>query len=301
MNFSSFIAKLDDKKIEYRKNEKMSSHTTFKIGGEADAFVVPKSMNELKFVLKEAKDSNVNVFILGKGSNLLVSDEGVDGAVVSLAKLDSIELDGNIITCESGANLSAVCNVALKNGLTGLEFAYGIPGSVGGALYMNAGAYDGEMSMVVTGAYCLDDDNNEIYIESKDMDLSYRNSIFKKNKFVITKVVLKLKNGNKSEIKNKMEDLLSRRKSKQPLEFPSAGSTFKRPKGNFAGTLIEKNGLKGTKIGGAMVSEKHAGFIINFNNATCKDVKMLIKKIQDTVNDNDGILLETEVISLGRR
>lgn len=301
MDFSSFIKKLEDKKIEYRENEVMSGHTTFKIGGTADAFVLPKDKEELKFTLNNAKNFGVPIFILGKGSNLLVSDKGIEGAVVSLSMLDEIKSKDNIITCGAGANLSAVCAVALKNGLSGLEFAYGIPGSVGGAVYMNAGAYGGEMSSVVTGAYCLDKDKNEIYIEKKDMDLSYRNSIFKNNGFVITEVVLELVKGNETEIKDKMNDLIKRRKEKQPLEFPSAGSTFKRPAGNFAGTLIEKNGLKGTKIGGAMVSKKHAGFIINFDNATSKDVEELIEKVKDTVMKNDGVLLEPEVITVGRR
>ncbi len=301
MDFSSFIKKLEDKKIEYRENEVMSSHTTFKIGGTADAFVLPKDKEELKFTLNNAKNFGVPIFILGKGSNLLVSDKGIEGAVVSLSMLDGIKAEDNIITCGAGANLSAVCTVALKNGLSGLEFAYGIPGSVGGAVYMNAGAYGGEMSAVVIGAYCLDKDNNEIYIEKKDMDLSYRNSIFKNNGFVITEVVLELVKGNETEIKDKMNDLIKRRKEKQPLEYPSAGSTFKRPAGNFAGTLIEKNGLKGTKIGGAMVSKKHAGFIINFDNATSKDVEELIEKVKDTVMKNDGVLLEPEVITVGRR
>lgn len=301
MDFSSFIKKLEDKKIEYRKNEMMNSHTTFKIGGTADVFVLPKDKAELKFTLNNAKNLGVPIFILGKGSNLLVSDKGIEGAVVSLSMLNEIKAEDNIITCGAGANLSAVCTVALKNGFSGLEFAYGIPGSVGGAVYMNAGAYGGEMSSVVIGAYCLDKDNNEIYIEKKDMDLSYRNSIFKNNGYVITEVVLELVRGNETEIKDKMNDLIKKRKEKQPLEFPSAGSTFKRPVGNFAGTLIEKNGLKGTKIGGAMVSEKHAGFIINFDNATSSDVQELIEKVKDTVMKNDGVLLEPEVITVGRR
>lgn len=277
----------------------MKEHTTFKIGGNADLYAEPKSRDELLFLLSCAKGCGIPVFILGKGSNLLVSDKGIEGLVICLLKMNSVSVEGTGMTCECGANLSGACIAAQQNSLSGLEFAYGIPGSVGGALFMNAGAYGGEMKQVVKGAYCLDENLNEIYLENSQMDLSYRHSIFKNN-MIITKVIFELSVGDKEEISAKMQEFLKRRKEKQPLEYPSAGSTFKRPEGNFAGTLIEKNGLKGVRQGGAMVSEKHAGFIINYDNATAKDVAALIEKIKETVYNGDGIALETEVIIVGR-
>ena len=296
----SFIKSLKEKNIAFSSDEAMSLHTSFKIGGNADIFVCPETEEQLKLVLKAAKENTVPVFILGKGSNLLVSDEGIEGAVVSISCLDAIIADGNEITCGAGAHLSKLCTSALQNSLSGLEFAYGIPGSVGGALYMNAGAYGGEMAGVVKGAYCLNENGESVYISKEDMELGYRTSIFKTNGLIITSVVFALSNGDEAEIKAKMDELMERRKSKQPLEYPSAGSTFKRPEGNFAGTLIEQNGLKGLTVGGAQVSEKHAGFVINVGGATCKDVKELIASIRKTVLENSGVALETEVISVGR-
>jgi len=300
LNLKSFYCSLIQKNIECRENEKMDRHTTFKIGGNADIFVCPKTKKELSFALKCAKDNDVSVFILGKGSNLLVSDSGIEGAVICLSNLDGVSVLDNTITCGAGANLSLICTTALKHELSGMEFAYGIPGSVGGAVYMNAGAYGGEMSQIVKGAYCLDFSGNEVYIDNEKMNFGYRNSAFKQNGLIVTEVIIELNKGDKNEIADKMQDLLSRRKDKQPLEYPSAGSTFKRPLNNFAGTLIEKNGLKGKTVGGAMVSEKHAGFVINFDNATALDVKNLIKQVQDAVYKNDGIMLETEVIFVGK-
>ena len=301
MNLDSFTEKLNTEKIKYRKNEIMKSHTTFKIGGKADVFVMPENKNELKILLNSAKENNVPFFIIGKGSNLLVSDNGIEGAVISLSEFDKISLSENTINCGAGVNLSALCNFALKNSLAGLEFAYGIPGSVGGALFMNAGAYGGEISQVVSGAFCIDFDGNEVFLKREDMNLSYRNSVFKNSNLIISEVVFELETSNSSEIKAKMQEYIEKRKTKQPLEYPSAGSTFKRPVGNFAGTLIEKNGLKGELSGGAMVSDKHAGFIINYDNATANDVLNLMDKVQKTVLSNDNILLEPEVIFVGRR
>ena len=301
MNLDAFTEKLNNEKINYKKDEIMKSHTTFKIGGKADVFVLPESKKELTVLLKSAKINDIPVFLLGKGSNLLVSDGGIEGAVVSLERFDSICATDNVIKCGAGVKLSALCGFALKNNLSGLEFAYGIPGSVGGALYMNAGAYGGEISQVVSGAYCIDADGNEVFLKKDEMDLYYRNSAFKHNNLIILEVIFELKNGESSEIKAKMQDYIERRKEKQPLEYPSAGSTFKRPAGNFAGTLIEKNGLKGAKFGGAMVSTKHAGFIINFDNATANDVLSLMEKVRRTVLTGDNVLLEPEVIFVGRR
>ena len=301
MNLDSFTEKLNTEKIKYRKNEIMKSHTTFKIGGKADVFVMPENKNELKILLNSAKENDVPFFIIGKGSNLLVSDNGIEGAVISLSRFDDILVSGNTIKCGAGVKLSSLCSFALKNSLAGLEFAYGIPGSVGGALFMNAGAYGGEISQVVSGAFCIDFDGNEVFLKREDMNLSYRNSVFKNSNLIILEVVFELETSNSSEIKAKMQEYIEKRKAKQPLEYPSAGSTFKRPVGNFAGTLIEKNGLKGELSGGAMVSDKHAGFIINYDNATANDVLNLMDKVQKTVLSNDNVLLEPEVIFVGRR
>lgn len=301
MQLNNLSDRLNEYKIEYICNEPMSRHTTFKIGGNADIFVKVKSEQELKTVIRLAKEFDVPYFILGKGSNLLVSDKGIDGLVISLDGIDGIAVDGDEIVCGAGASLKNVCLAARDASLSGLEFAYGIPGSVGGALYMNAGAYGGEMSQVTVSAVAIDDSGNDINFSLADMKLGYRTSAFKNTNLIITKVKFKLNQGDVGEIKAKMDDFLTRRRDKQPLEFASAGSTFKRPEGYFAGALIEKNNLKGVTIGGAQVSCKHAGFVINTGNATCGDVSSLIKKVQDTVKAADGVYLEPEVIFVGRK
>ena len=286
--------------IEYKKQEPMCLHTSFKIGGPADFFVLPDNTEKLCLLIKEIKALNIPYFVLGKGSNLLVSDKGIEGCVISLSKLDAITVSGEEITAFAGASLASVCVAAEQNSLSGMEFAYGIPGCVGGSLYMNAGAYGGEMSHIVKSATFIDEDGNQCEISLEDMLLGYRTSVFKKGDRIITSVTFKLKCGEKCEIRTAMDDYMNRRKSKQPLEYPSAGSTFKRPEGHFAGALIEKNNLKGTTVGGAMVSEKHAGFLINYNKATCKDVKNLMRLVKTTVLKADGIELEPEVIFIGR-
>lgn len=297
MAFQKFCC---ENQISLKNDELMKNHTSFKIGGKADYFVNVCSQEELKAVIKKAKELELPYFILGKGSNLLVSDKGIEGIVICLTGLNNITVSEDEIIADAGASLAHVCMKAYENGLTGLEFAYGIPGTVGGGLYMNAGAYGGEISQVVVSAECIDGDANTQNIDISDMKLGYRTSIFKTNDKIITSVKFKLKKGNCEEIKAKMDDFLSRRKDKQPLEYPSAGSTFKRPEGYFAGALIEKNNLKGFGVGGAMVSEKHAGFVINYNNATSEDVKNLIKEIQNRVLRNDNVSLEPEVIFVGR-
>lgn len=301
MQLKSFKAALLEKEIHFTENESMSLHTTFKIGGAADVFIRVKNAEQLENTLKLAKEYSVPYFILGKGSNLLVSDLGIEGAIITTKQLENIKVEGNRIICEAGAHLSRLCTEAMNNGLTGLEFAYGIPGSVGGALYMNAGAYGGEMSQVVVGAYCINENLEREYIDLKDMHLGYRTSVFKKNNAIITKIIFELKTGDKKLIKQKMDELMQRRLDKQPLDFPSAGSTFKRPPDNFAGALIEKNNLKGVKIGGAMVSDKHAGFVINEGNAKAQDVLDLIEHIKETVYKNNGVMLEPEIIFKGRK
>ena len=301
MQLDNLCARFNECKIEYVLGEPMSRHTTFKIGGNADAFVRVKDESELKTVISLAKEFDVPCFILGKGSNLLISDEGIEGVVISVDGINDIKIDGDTIVCGAGVSLRALCIAAQKASLSGLEFAYGIPGTVGGALYMNAGAYGGEMSQVVVSATVIDHDGNTHSLRLEQMNLGYRTSVFKNTDLIITSVKFKLKRGNANEIKAAMDDFFARRRDKQPLEFPSAGSTFKRPEGYFAGALIEKNNLKGVSVGGAQVSEKHAGFVINTGNATCSDVLSLIKNVQETVRAADGVDLEPEVIFVGRK
>ncbi len=299
MDFSAFVSFCDEEKIEYKEQEPMRFHTSFKIGGPAAILVLPKNETELSAVLKAVKKNSLPYFILGKGSNLLVSDEGLNKIVISLSALCDITVSGEEIKAGAGASLSAVCSKALSESLTGLEFAFGIPGGIGGALYMNAGAYGGEMSQVVKEAEYITADGEKGSIGIEEMKLGYRTSIFKSSNMIITSVTFSLSKGEKEEIRFKMDDYMGRRKAKQPLEYPSAGSTFKRPEGYFAGALIEKNNLKGKRIGGAMVSEKHAGFVINYDNATARDVKELMKFISDTVLESDGVKLEPEIIFIG--
>ena len=286
--------------IAFKINEPMSCHTSFKIGGAADIFISVGSAGELSAVFKKCGELDIPRLVIGKGSNLLVSDSGVEGAVISLLNMNEISVKGEEIICGAGAALSDACRAALDNSLTGLEFAYGIPGSIGGAVYMNAGAYGGEMADVVLSAECLMTDGSIVKVNASQMNFGYRKSVFKENGTTVLSAVLKLRQGNKKEIQEKMDDYICRRKSKQPLEYPSAGSFFKRPTGYFAGALIEKNGLKGETVGGAQVSEKHAGFIINRGGASCEDVKKLGKTVSDRVFAAEGVRLEPEVIFVGR-
>ncbi len=282
-------------------NEPMAKHTTFKIGGPADLFIRIFNINSLKVILKEIIGNSLNYFLLGKGSNLLVSDLGFRGIVLKLDGDFNIvkKTDDTTVQCGSSASLAKACVFALKNKLSGLEFAWGIPGTCGGATYMNAGAYNSDMSSIITNCMSIDKKGFIKNIEAKDLKLSYRKSIFSENDDVILYTSMKLSPGDKNKIRSQMYKYISRRKLKQPLEFPNSGSIFKRPPNNYAGTLIEKCGLKGKKIGDAMVSDKHAGFIINIGNATCQNVTDLIKFVQETVFNKTGILLEREVIILG--
>ncbi len=300
MDLKAFKEFCDFEKIEYKALEPMCNHTSFKIGGPADLFVNISETEELKKIIVKLGELKIPYFVIGKGSNLLVSDKGVEGVVISLSGLDGIEVTGDIISAGAGASLAAVCTVAANNSLTGLEFAYGIPASVGGALFMNAGAYGGEMADAVIKAEYISENGEVAEISLEDMLLGYRTSVFKNSNNIITKVYYRLKKGDKTEIRAAMDSFMSRRKSKQPLEFPSAGSTFKRPVGYFAGALIEKNDLKGFSIGGAEVSSKHAGFVINSGNATCEDVKKLMAHIKETVLKSDNVELHPEVIFVGR-
>ncbi len=278
-------------------NEPMSEHTSFKIGGPAALFVKPSCVEDIKTVAGFAKQNDIKYRIVGKGSNLLVSDKGYDGIIINLGEeFKEIKLiDENTIYASSGVSLAELCRFACDNSLSGLEFAFGIPGSVGGAIYMNAGAYGGEIKDVISKAYHIDLDMSEGFFEKDKLELSYRHSAYTDNKFCITGGEFTLNKGVQSEIKEKMDDFMSRRKSKQPLNYPSAGSTFKRPVGNYASALIEQCGLKGKSVGGAMVSTKHSGFVVNTGNATCSDVLELVEEVKKEVFDKTGYKLECEV------
>ena len=281
-----------------REKEPMSLHTTFRIGGPADCFIECSDVEKLPTLLTELKVQNVPFWVVGKGSNLLISDEGLKGAVLYICD-DKVTVNGNTVTARAGAKLSSVCNAAKESSLSGLEFAFGIPGSVGGAVYMNAGAYGGEIKQCITSCTSITLDGKIKRYNADEMMLGYRTSAFKQNNEIILEATFELMSDKKQDVLARMDDFLTRRKDKQPLEYPSAGSTFKRPEGYFAGALVEQSGLKGFSVGGAEVSEKHAGFVINKNNATCEDVLNLIKHIQSTVKTNFGVDLETEVIYLG--
>lgn len=283
-----------------REEEYLRHHTTFKIGGPADLFVEPTTMAELSFALRTIHEFDVPVTIIGCGSNILVKDGGIRGAVVSVRHMTQImDCNDNVLCIGSGYMLKDVSEFAWENGLTGLEFAIGIPGTLGGAVFMNAGAYDGEMSHVVTAVRAVDFQGNIKEYDASHLDFGYRHSVFHDNHEVIGEVIMTLKPGDKNVIKARMDELTEKRESKQPLEFASAGSTFKRPPGYFAGTLIEQTGLKGLSVGDAQVSHKHAGFVINTGSASAKDVLDLIAEVQRRVYDQHGVHLEPEVRMIG--
>jgi len=282
------------------ENEPMCNHTTFKVGGCADWFLMPQNSEQLSAVIKAVHESDMPMFILGNGSNLLVGDKGIRGAVICLCKkMDKIEVCGDEIFAEAGAVLSRISNAALAAELSGVEFASGIPGTLGGAIYMNAGAYEHEMKEIVKSVKYMDLSGSIFEADCEDCGFGYRTSLFSKNDWIILGCTLKLKKDVKDAIKGRIADYTQRRVSKQPLDKPSAGSTFKRPVGYFAGGLIEQAGLKGYSVGGAQVSEKHAGFIINAGGATAKDVLELIEYVRKTVYEKFGVMLEPEVKMMG--
>lgn len=278
-------------------NEPLSKHTTFHIGGPCSMMIIPNSCECLSELIKFINKENIRFLVMGKGSNMLCSDEGFDGAVLLLDKsFGSIELiSDDTIRAEAGAPLIALCTKALEHGLTGLEFAYGIPGTVGGGIYMNAGAYGGEMKDIIVSVNSIDKNGVMHTYSADELDFGYRRSRFTDCGEVIVSGDFKLSHGDRAEIESRMNELMGRRKSKQPLDHPNAGSTFKRPEGQFAGKLIQDSGLRGTTIGGAQVSEKHCGFVINKGGATCEDVKALIGRVQDTVLEKTGFMLECEI------
>ncbi len=295
---TDIIKELEIAGIDFLLNEPMKLHTTFRTGGEAAVFTQPHNDSQLSKILEICKSFGKEPFILGNGSNLLVSDEGIrDKVVISIDKgFDFIEkIDETTLRVGAGVSLGTLCKFALSESLSGLEFAFGIPGLVGGAVFMNAGAYDGEIKDVVAESSYITFDGQSGRFTGEQQKFSYRSSAYSKGGYVITEAVFSLKKSDSASIKEKMYGFLERRKDKQPLDYPSAGSTFKRPEGYFAGALIEQSGLKGHRIGGAMVSPKHAGFIINYDNATTDDIVALIDYCRKTVNDKFGVELETEI------
>ncbi|WP_093690578.1 UDP-N-acetylmuramate dehydrogenase [Sporolituus thermophilus] len=297
-----FLNKLKDiaSADRVRTDEPMTQHTTFRIGGPADFFFVPASTGEVAAALALAAKFGVPVTVLGNGSNVLVLDKGIRGLVIKFDEhMGYIRHTGAHIYAGAGASLGDVSRYAACQGLTGMEFAVGIPGSVGGAVFMNAGAYDGEMGQVVCAVIAVCPDGTLKRFTNADIDFGYRHSVFQENKCVICEVELALKVGSTAEISRKMDEYTNRREAKQPVEMPSAGSTFKRPPGYYAGTLIEQTGLKGLRIGGAQVSDKHAGFIINAGGATAQDVLALIREVQRRVHEKFNVQLQPEVRIIG--
>lgn len=283
-----------------KQQEPMSRHTTFRIGGPADFYLCPHSTNEVQEIVEICKEEKLPYFVLGNGSNLLVSDKGYRGVVIQLWKnFSDITVKDCCIQAKAGALLSKVAAEALEAGLTGMEFASGIPGTIGGAAFMNAGAYGGEMKDIIKSVKVLDTQGEVRVLPKEELKMGYRTSIVKEKGYTVLSVELELTRGNQEEIRNTMEDLKERRTSKQPLEMPSAGSTFKRPDGYFAGKLIMDSGLRGFSVGGAQVSEKHCGFVVNKGGATAMDVLNLIWEVQRRVKEQFGVDLETEVRFLG--
>ncbi|MGL4655211.1 MAG: UDP-N-acetylmuramate dehydrogenase [Sarcina sp.] len=281
-------------------NAPMSEHTCFKVGGPADILVTPSTAKEVANVVAVCKDNNIPYMVVGNGSNILVKDGGIDGVVIKLEKMNKLEISGNEIKAECGVMLSKVSKLAADNSLTGAEFACGIPGTIGGAVFMNAGAYNGEMSDIMIGAEVLTKDGEVITLHKDELELGYRTSAVMTHGYVVLTATVKLEEGDKKAIDDRVADLTFKREDKQPLEYASAGSTFKRPEGYFAGKLIQDSGLKGYAVGNACVSEKHSGFVINKGGATASDILAVIKHVQDTVKENFGVDLHTEVRIIGK-
>ena len=297
-----YLEKLKEIFKEVYINEPMKNHTSFRTGGPADVYVKADRAENIIKAIEMLKKENVEYMIIGNGSNLLVSDRGICGAVIEIGSMmNNISVEGEKIYAEAGALLSSLAAAAAENCLTGLEFASGIPGSVGGAVVMNAGAYDGEIKDAIDYADVIDNEGNILRLTKDELGLSYRHSVIDEKKMIVIGAGFRLKEGDGRAIKEKMADFAARRREKQPLNYPSAGSTFKRPEGHFAGKLIEDAGLKGKTIGGAQVSQKHAGFIINTGDATTEDVLELMDCCVETVYNKFGVRLEPEVRFIGRK
>ncbi len=282
-----------------KEKEPMSAHTSFKIGGAADRFVSTADVIQAALILRFCTERQIPLLVVGNGSNLLVSDNGIDGVVLHM-DASAIEVEGTRLTVQAGASLTRACLTACERGLSGLEFAYGIPGTMGGGVYMNAGAYGGQLSDVVRSVTALTASGEIVELSAEQLDFGYRHSVLMEQPLTVWSVTLELEAGDPSAIRAKMEEHMAARKEKQPLEYPSGGSFFKRPAGHFAGALIERCGLKGFTVGGAQVSEKHAGFVINRGGATCADVMELCRQVQDKVKTAYGVDLEREVQLVGR-
>lgn len=281
-------------------DEPMSRHTTFRVGGPADFFVTPKAKEEVRDVIRICKEAGMPYYIIGNGSNLLVSDAGYRGVIVQIYKeMNEVKVEGDLVKAQAGALLSGIAAKALGAELSGFEFASGIPGTIGGACVMNAGAYGGEMKDVLESVTVLTGEGKIIELGRNELELGYRTSVIAKKGYIVLGAALKLECGDGEKIKTYMDELKEKRVTKQPLEYPSAGSTFKRPEGYFAGKLIQDSGLKGFTIGGAQVSEKHSGFVINKGNATAADVMELIRQVTAKVKEDTGVTMEPEVKQIG--
>ena len=292
-----FVTQLQMVGIDLKQGEPMCRHTSFQIGGPVAVMAFPDSPEQVGEILKIARRYEITPMILGAGSNILAPDEGLDTVVIELrTAMNRVEeRSKGEFEAQAGAAMARLATFAMERGYTGLEFAHGIPGTVGGGVYMNAGAYGGEMCQVVTGVTAMDREGKLLELPADELDLSYRHSRFMSEDLVILSVRVKLEKGDREEIRAKMAELMSRRRVSQPLELPSAGSTFKRPATGYAAAMIEAAGLKGLRVGDAQVSEKHAGFVVNRGRATCKDVLRLMEQVQDRVEQNTGVRLEPEV------
>lgn len=295
---------LSAKEIKFTENELLAPHSTFRIGGEARLAAMPDTTEQIIDAVSTAKEAGLDFTVIGNGSNVLFSDKGFDGLVIFTRNADSVVIKGNRVIADAGAPFTKLAVTVKNAGLTGLEFAYGIPGSVGGAVYMNAGAYNGEASQVVASSMAYDDLTGEVrMISREEHNFGYRTSVYSQNRdrLTVLSAEFELKEGDSAAIWETMQDLMRRRREKQPLEYPNAGSVFKRPQGYFVGKLITDAGLKGYTIGGAQVSEKHAGFIVNIGGATAEDVLRLVEHIQKTVQSQFGVMLECEINFKGQR
>ena len=297
--FDKLIERLKNESIPYKENIRLRDYTTFQIGGRCPLAVSPETAAQMQTVTTWLLENDCPYFVLGKGSNILASDNGYDGVLILTQSLRTIEKNENTVRCGAGVSLSKLCAFAASHALGGLEFAWGIPGSVGGAVYMNAGAYGGEIVDVIKSATFLEEDGTIRTLPVEELDLSYRHSCFTGTKRIILEAEFSLHPDEMEAISARMDDYIGRRTSKQPLDKPSAGSTFKRPKGGYASALIEQCGLKGFTIGGAQVSEKHSGFLVNCGDATAADMEALIHHVQRVVKEQTGFSLECEVIHLG--
>lgn len=296
--YNQLVNFIDGKRV--LKDEPMKKHTTFRVGGNADYFVMPQNETEVKDVVALCKKNSMPYYILGNGSNLLVGDKGYRGVIIQIYKeMNDIQVDGDKVKAQAGALLSRIGNAALEAELTGFEFAAGIPGTVGGAVVMNAGAYGGEMKDIIVNATVLTQEGDIITLNKEELELGYRTSVITKKGYVVLEAEYQLQKGDREAIRARMDELKCQRVTKQPLEYPSAGSTFKRPEGYFAGKLIQDAGLRGFQVGGAEISEKHCGFVINKDQATAADIIELMRQVSEKVMQEFGVKLEPEVKTLG--